>query len=295
MKWLSELKSHLKKTGEFWVDKAYDRYHVVTDAERGAIIRKKQLLQDRKAEIVKSIVNGRLTGIQEFKDEKKVNYISHLKWLIKQKNYFYVEEHLEERQAIFENGKLIMDRIKIKETPGNDGDSNSPKLVSRRAKGFKYNRLKAVKYADQWWDSFNPEFQGFDVDCTNYVSQCIFAGGAPMKGKYNKSSGWWYEGKSWSYSWTVANAFRLYLNHVNNHLGAVAVEKPEQLVPGDVICYDFQGDGKWDHTTFVTEKDAYGMPLVNAHTTNSRHRYWSYEDSTAWTANIKYKFYHFED
>lgn len=116
-----------------------------------------------------------------------------------------------------------------------------------------------------------------------------------MKGKYNKTSGWWYEGKSWSYSWTVANALRLYLNQSNNHLGAVAVEKPEQLVPGDVICYDFEGDGKWDHTTFVTEKDAYGMPLVNAHTTNSRHRYWSYEDSTAWTSNIRYNFFHFPD
>jgi hypothetical protein len=40
----------------------------------------------------------------------------------------------------------------------------------------------------------------------------------------------------------------------------------------------------------VTGKDASGMPLVNAHTYNSRMRYWAYEDSTAYTPNIKYKF-----
>ncbi len=49
---------------------------------------------------------------------------------------------------------------------------------------------------------------------------------------------------------------------------------------------------RFDHTTIVVAKDADGMPLVNAHTDNSRHRYWSYEDSTAWTPNIKYKFFH---
>ena len=35
----------------------------------------------------------------------------------------------------------------------------------------------------------------------------------------------------------------------------------------------------------------YGMPLVNAHTYNSRMRYWAYEDSSAYTPNIKYKFF----
>ena len=33
------------------------------------------------------------------------------------------------------------------------------------------------------------------------------------------------------------------------------------------------------------------MPLVNAHTFNSRMRYWNYEDSTAYTPNMKYRFF----
>jgi hypothetical protein len=73
-------------------------------------------------------------------------------------------------------------------------------------------------------------------------------------------------------------------------LRAVEVNRPEELKLGDIICYDFEGDGRFNHTTIVTAKDADGMPLVNAHTTNSRKRYWAYTDSTAYTPNIKYIF-----
>jgi len=68
------------------------------------------------------------------------------------------------------------------------------------------------------------------------------------------------------------------------------VAHPAELKLGDVIFYDFQGNGRFDHSTIVTAKDADGMPLVNAHTTNSRMRYWSYEDSSAYTENIQYTF-----
>lgn len=42
-----------------------------------------------------------------------------------------------------------------------------------------YRRDLAVAYADRWWNAGNPAFEEFDVDCTNYVSQCLFAGGHP--------------------------------------------------------------------------------------------------------------------
>ena len=70
------------------------------------------------------------------------------------------------------------------------------------------------------------------------------------------------------------------------------MKDPLYLMLGDIICYDFEGDGRFNHNTIVTGKDEYGNPLVNAHTTNSRMRYWNYEDSTAYTPNIQYKFFH---
>lgn len=111
-----------------------------------------------------------------------------------------------------------------------------------------------------------------------------------MRGYPNRGKGWWMRSGNWSYSWTVANSMRWYLPSSNSGLRAEEVSSPDQLLIGDVICYDFQGDGRFDHTTIVTGKDASGMPLVNAHTYNSRMRYWAYEDSTAYTPNIKYKF-----
>ena len=83
----------------------------------------------------------------------------------------------------------------------------------------------------------------------------------------------------------------MYLATSKTGLRAVEVQDPRELQLGDVICYDFEGDGRFNHNTIVTGKDAYGYPLVNAHTYNSRMRYWAYEDSSAYTPNIKYKFY----
>lgn len=40
---------------------------------------------------------------------------------------------------------------------------------------FSYDRLAAVQYAERWWNSYNPQYRKFDVDCTNYVSQCLRA------------------------------------------------------------------------------------------------------------------------
>ena len=42
-----------------------------------------------------------------------------------------------------------------------------------------YNRAAAVAYAEKWAFSRNPEyydFHGIGGDCTNFVSQCIYAG-----------------------------------------------------------------------------------------------------------------------
>ncbi len=158
---------------------------------------------------------------------------------------------------------------------------------------YVYNRLEAVRYAELWWNDFNPKFQRFEDDCTNFISQCLFAGGIPMEFSKSRSNGWWYRGaqNGWSYSWTVANSFKLYLE-TGGHIRVQQMDRPEELTIGDVICYDFNGDGRWQHNTIVVHKDYYGMPLVNAHTTNSRNRYWDYRNSTAYTPNIQYAFFH---
>ena len=100
----------------------------------------------------------------------------------------------------------------------------------------------------------------------------------------------------WSYSWSVAGSLQLYLSgRRQNGLRATVVDSAEQLSLGDVIIYDWSGDNRFQHSTVVTAFDAAGMPLVNANTVPSRHRYWDYRDSYAWTEQTRYRFFHIAD
>lgn len=255
------------------------------------IERKKQLFQQRSAEIVKCRASAQVIGKKSVPDMTQLDYVIHYQFLIHQKGQFYLEEQCEERQALFNNGKMVKD-LKIYQE--NDLDAPSPLARDENAQDrvpYRYNRLAAVQYAEVWWNSYNPKYRKFTDDCTNFISQCLHAGGAPMTGYPNRSKGWWMRGRNYSYSWAVANALRWHLSGSKIGLRAREVGSAKELLLGDVICYDFQGNGRFDHNTMVVAKDAAGMPLVNAHTTNSRMRYWSYEDSTAYTPNIKYKFF----
>ncbi|NPV27706.1 MAG: amidase domain-containing protein [Firmicutes bacterium] len=167
--------------------------------------------------------------------------------------------------------------------------------ISTVASG-QYNRQRAVSYAARWWNDFNPQYKRFAVDCTNFVSQTLRAGGAPMT-YVGQPRGWWYLGSGgesdrWSLSWAVAHSLRWYLPTSQTGLHASEVESADQLQLGDVISYDFDGDGKWQHSTVVVDFDAYGQPLVAAHTVAAFRRYWTYQDSPAWSENIQYKFWH---
>ncbi|HWI48091.1 MAG TPA: amidase domain-containing protein [Rummeliibacillus sp.] len=156
-----------------------------------------------------------------------------------------------------------------------------------------YNRQKAVDYANRWWNNFNPAFPKFDDDCTNFISQCLLAGGAPMTGYPDRIKGWWLKGGTWSYSWTTANALFWHLQNSKKGLQGKRVSSESELELGDLIFLDFTGDGRIDHSLIVTSI-INGVPYVNAHTTNSYHRLWTYEDSSAYTPNIKYYFIHIE-
>lgn len=112
-----------------------------------------------------------------------------------------------------------------------------------------------------------------------------------MWGHPNMSSGWWYVNHKWSFSWSVAHSLYWYLMGSTTGMRAKMMSSADQLEPGDVICYDFDGDGKWQHNTIVVAKDENNMPLVNANTYNVRMRYWEYEDSTAWAPQTKYAFF----
>jgi hypothetical protein len=262
------------------------------------IEKKKECYSKRDAEIVKAKAVGNVNRTSLENEFTKVSYQVHFQYLIKQNGRLVLEEEIEKRRAVFYKDVLVEEEEinqYFLEAPRNGlFEPSTDEAEDEERLSYDYNRLKAVQYAERWWNDYNPAYKKFEVDCTNFISQCMRAGGAPMRGMPNRSKGWWM-GKTWSYSWSVANSLRWYLTSSKVGLRAKEVKSPGELLLGDVICYDFEGDGRYNHNTIVTAKDAYGMPLVNAHTTNSRMRYWAYEDSTAYTPNIKYKFFSIVD
>ncbi len=72
-----------------------------------------------------------------------------------------------------------------------------------------YSREKAVEYARRWATGRNPlffDFTGRGGDCTNFVSQCVFAGSGIMN--YTPTFGWYYVSPSdRAPAWTGVDEF----------------------------------------------------------------------------------------
>lgn len=289
---VSEYLSKVEKIKEHW-EETLGQLDYLRHEDHG-FKRKLQLLSKRHAELVRVKGEGRsYRAVETDQDHTEIEYELYLTYVIKQKGKIFIEEEEQPYRSLFYKGELIVNEPVI-ESQVHDKPSQIEVISEKREREedrFGYDRLKAVKYAERWWNSYNPEYRKFEVDCTNYISQCLRAGGAPMWGAPTRSKGWWYQDNNWSFSWAVAHSFRWYLSGSTKGLKGREVESATDLLLGDVICYDFEGDEKWNHTTIVVAKDANGEPLVNAHTYNSRQRYWSYEDSTAYTPNCKYKFF----
>lgn len=131
-----------------------------------------------------------------------------------------------------------------------------------------YNRNKVYEYAKRWAYSRNPRYYNFDSvggDCTNFVSQCIYAGCNQMN--YTPIYGWYYiDGNNKSPSWTGVEFLYRFLI-MNNGEGPKGVETTiNNLEIGDVIQISFDGN-KYTHSLIVVKNgDNSNNILISAHT-----------------------------
>lgn len=131
-----------------------------------------------------------------------------------------------------------------------------------------YDRKKVYDYAKKWANSRNPKYYNFDPvggDCTNFVSQCIFAGCNQMN--YNKNNGWYYiDGNNKSPSWTgVEFLYKFLINNIT--AGPSGIETNiDNLDIGDVIQLSFDGN-KFTHSLIVIQNGTDALnTLIAAHT-----------------------------
>ena len=128
-----------------------------------------------------------------------------------------------------------------------------------------YRRAHAVEYAITWALSRNPLFSRFDAfggDCTNFVSQCVFAGSCVMN--ETPTFGWYYRAAGdYAPAWTGVPFFYNFLTD-NMGVGPFGREIPlESAEMGDIIQLGRQ-DGTYYHTLIVTGMRN-GVPLICAH------------------------------
>ncbi len=130
------------------------------------------------------------------------------------------------------------------------------------------NRQAIIDYAYKYWSNYNSSYRTFsDNDCTNFVSQSLFAGGwTQISGAYDSISAWYYGNLNQSYTWTSAG--HLYAFTKNGR--ASLANNISELQPGDFLQADWNKDGWMDHAMIVTSKDSKGNIYLTAHTNNRK-------------------------
>ncbi len=140
-----------------------------------------------------------------------------------------------------------------------------------------YNRDGAYNWAHKYWKSYSTEFvnlgdqEGEGGDCTNFVSQCLRAGGAEnaTRGTYK----WYYINNgtsktshhSYSWTWTTARGLNSVLtgNYNKKEFGPKGSEKiitgdtsytsdiGQYIAVGDLIQYEWSPGSKIKHSAII--------------------------------------------
>lgn len=134
-----------------------------------------------------------------------------------------------------------------------------------------YDRNAAVAYARRWALDRNPAYYNFEKiggDCTNFTSQCIFAGARTMN--YTPVMGWFYRSSydrtaSWS---GVEYLYNFLVNNKSVGPYAHAVSQSEVL-PGDIVQLG-TWTGDFYHSPVITAVTP--IILVAAHTEDALDR-----------------------
>lgn len=177
-------------------------------------------------------------------------------------------------------------------------------VTSPQTFAYTYNGTAAANYADKYWSNYNPNYPSFSDDCTNFVSQSLYAGGLPQVVAYNAHTGvpeyttypsyWFLDNASiYATSWTVASTLYSHLTQYDDgtlyatHLGTDQAYT-DGMSKGDVLFFNWgeagnpTGSAGINHAVIQT---GYGTTTtltqtiqgdyVDSHTNNRYHTWWT--------------------
>ncbi len=142
-----------------------------------------------------------------------------------------------------------------------------------------YDRNAAVEYAHRWALGRNPayfDFSNLGGDCTNFASQCLFAGTGIMN--FTPEFGWYYiDVEDRSPSWTGVSFFWDFMTRAQVSDGPFGLSTTMNFLrPGDFVQIRFANSGDvFAHTPVIV---SVGFPpaldniLVAAHSNDADNR-----------------------
>ena len=118
-----------------------------------------------------------------------------------------------------------------------------------------YDREAAVRYAHRWAFGRNPRFYDFEEiggDCTNFASQCLYAGTGVMN--FTPTYGWYYiDANQKAPAWTGVPYFFNFITRGERTQGPFGLKASmAMLEPGDFVQLRFANE-RFGHTPIIVE------------------------------------------
>jgi hypothetical protein len=162
----------------------------------------------------------------------------------------------------------------VEGTEGTEATEDAETVEGSSTPIYAAGRSKAASYASTYALKRNSNYIASPNDCTNFISQALYAGGWKQIGGTGNvmttSHVWWYTGnKTWpkSNSWADAQVFYIFGMEFQRmgRWGSVY-----SMRMGDVLQYD-TGTKGMNHTMMMTGKNGL-EPLLSYHTTDTRNK-----------------------
>lgn len=137
-------------------------------------------------------------------------------------------------------------------------------MAASAAGAYNYNVANAIAYADKYCINYNSSYnsyKGRGGDCANFVSQCLFAGGFPQ------DSTWYKHSVAWINVMKQIAHFKQYGSFMNANNG--------NLLAGNPIYFDWNGDSTYDHATICVGRNNSGTAILDSHTKDLYHAAWN--------------------
>jgi Putative amidase domain len=137
-----------------------------------------------------------------------------------------------------------------------------------------YNKTAAASYATTYAYNYNTaNYRTYTAnDCTNFISQCLKAGGWADAGNTltrTANTSWYYSSLGTGFTtYTWAGAHNHYFFHKESGRSTVGAYV-SSLRLGDIMQVSFANNGQIDHTVIVSKEDVSGADYVSYHSTNT--------------------------